>query len=246
MNIRFEFKILRTVLCFHLAEYDWTMSHNFSLKQLICDSSTWVQYASSFQKKKQTGISRSSTKRRRRDRDNFPNSRDIISIIVSSSQPSEALHSNTQNKMDPVIKTKLESEARKTEYKKLLVKGTEAMEANENSSVATNLEVLTELVETSNDLLSKGTIDDRVGQSSEVVLDAQVCWNKKSIQLGSHCAWPYYLCCCCCVDIDFNDMLIVVLLQVMKLATDMLGATVNKIESDTFDEDVFVAGLVSF
>lgn len=41
-------------------------------------------------------------------------------------------------------------------------------------------------------------------------------------------------------------MLIVVLLQVMKLATDMLGATVNKIESDTFDEDVFVAGLVSF
>lgn len=78
--------------------------------------------------------------------------------------------------MDPAsIKLKLESEARKTEYKKLIEAGAQAMQAAENSSLATNIDVLTDLVERSNELITKGTVEDRVGQSSEVVLDAQVC-----------------------------------------------------------------------
>lgn len=75
--------------------------------------------------------------------------------------------------MDPT-EAKLASEVRKQKYKYLLDVGARAMENSENSSVAENLEVLTDLVMQSTELITSGKIDDRVGQSSEVVLDAQV------------------------------------------------------------------------
>lgn len=67
-----------------------------------------------------------------------------------------------------------ESDQRKQKYKDLLDIGGEAAKNQENNSVVDNLEVLTNLIIKSNDLLNQGTIRDRVGQSSEVVLDAQV------------------------------------------------------------------------
>lgn len=76
--------------------------------------------------------------------------------------------------MDPELKAKLESDARKQEYKHLLDVGARAMENTENSSIAANLEALTDLVCKSDVLIGTGSIEDRVGQSSEVVLDAQV------------------------------------------------------------------------
>lgn len=67
-----------------------------------------------------------------------------------------------------------ESDQRKQKYKDLLEIGGESVKNQENKSVVDNLEVLTNLIIKSNDLLNQGTIRDRVGQSSEVVLDVQV------------------------------------------------------------------------
>lgn len=72
------------------------------------------------------------------------------------------------------MKAKLESEARKHEYKQLLEIGSRAMENSENNTIAENMEMLTDLVCKSDQLIATGSIEDRVGQSSEVVLDAQV------------------------------------------------------------------------
>lgn len=107
--------------------------------------------------------------------------------------------------MDPT-EAKLASEARKQKYKQLLDIGARAMENSENSSVAENLDVLTDLVLQSTELINSGNIDDRVGQSSEVVLDAQT----------------------------------------IKVAHDLMGSTVHKIESDAFDEDEFVGRMRRF
>lgn len=64
-----------------------------------------------------------------------------------------------------------ESEQRKQKYKDLLEIGVEGVKNQENSSVVDNFELLTNLILQSNELLEQGNIQDRVGQSSEVVLD---------------------------------------------------------------------------
>lgn len=107
--------------------------------------------------------------------------------------------------MDPT-EAKLASEDRKLKYRNLLDVGARAVENSENSSVSENLDVLTDLVLQSTELIKSGKIEDRVGQSSEMVLDAQV----------------------------------------IKVAHDLMGSTVQKIESDAFDEDEFAGRLQRF
>lgn len=68
----------------------------------------------------------------------------------------------------------LQSARRKQEYKNLLEIGGQTAENVDNNSVADNLIALRELLAKSNDLAQQGTIADRIGQSAEVVLDAQV------------------------------------------------------------------------
>lgn len=68
----------------------------------------------------------------------------------------------------------LQSAVRKREYKNLLEIGGQTAENVDNNSVADNLIALKELLTRSNALAEQGTISDRIGQSAEVVLDAQV------------------------------------------------------------------------
>lgn len=69
--------------------------------------------------------------------------------------------------------------------------------------------------------------------------------------IGAFCGVNERLCCCCIYHAHCHRQITVVMisidvltLQVVKLAHDLLGATVHKIESEAFDEDEFVAGLV--
>lgn len=68
----------------------------------------------------------------------------------------------------------LQSAVRKREYKNLLEIGGQTAENVDNNSVADNLIALKELLLRSNELAGQGSIADRIGQSAEVVLDAQV------------------------------------------------------------------------
>lgn len=68
----------------------------------------------------------------------------------------------------------LQCAVRKREYKHLLEIGGQAAENVDNNSVADNLIALKDLLIRSNELAEQGTLADRVGQSAEVVLDAQV------------------------------------------------------------------------
>lgn len=67
-----------------------------------------------------------------------------------------------------------QSAVRKREYKHLLEIGGQAAENVDMHSVADNLIALKDLLTRSNELIGQGRIDDRIGQSAEVVLDAQV------------------------------------------------------------------------
>lgn len=69
----------------------------------------------------------------------------------------------------------LQSAVRKKEYKHLLELGGQAAENVDLNSVADNLIALKDLLTKSNELIGQGVLTDRVGQSAEVVLDAQVC-----------------------------------------------------------------------
>lgn len=68
----------------------------------------------------------------------------------------------------------LQSALRKREYKNLLEIGGQTAENADNNSVADNLIALRDLLTKTNELAGQGTILDRIGQSAEVVLDAQV------------------------------------------------------------------------
>lgn len=70
--------------------------------------------------------------------------------------------------------SKVDSDKRKIEYKRLLEIGAQAVQNNENTSAIDSIELCYNLIEKSNDLLNSGSIDDRIGKSSELVLDAQV------------------------------------------------------------------------
>lgn len=98
----------------------------------------------------------------------------------------------------------LQSAYRKREYKNLLEIGGQTAENVDNNSIADNLIALKDLLLRSNELVGQGTLSDRIGQSAEVVLDAQVC----------------------------------------KLASDLMGTTVQKIESDDFSDDAFATALM--
>lgn len=68
----------------------------------------------------------------------------------------------------------VQSAYRKREYKNLLEIGGQTAENVDNNSVADNLTALRDLMLKSNQLVAQGTLLDRIGQSAEVVLDAQV------------------------------------------------------------------------
>ncbi|XP_055307744.1 EP300-interacting inhibitor of differentiation 3-like isoform X2 [Sitodiplosis mosellana] len=68
----------------------------------------------------------------------------------------------------------LQSAVRKREYKHLLELGGQAAENLDNKSIADNLTTLKDLLTRSNELAGQGSLSDRIGQSAEVVLDAQI------------------------------------------------------------------------
>lgn len=68
----------------------------------------------------------------------------------------------------------LQSAVRKKEYKHLLEVGALTAENIDNTSVVDNLIALKDLLVKSNELIGQGSLTDRIGQSAEVVLDAQV------------------------------------------------------------------------
>lgn len=67
-----------------------------------------------------------------------------------------------------------ESEMRKQAYKELLTEGSEVVEHMDSNTLVDNLEAVHKLITKSNELISKGDVSDRVGRTTEVVLDAQV------------------------------------------------------------------------
>lgn len=68
----------------------------------------------------------------------------------------------------------IQSALRKREYKQLLEIGGRTAENCDTNSVVENLSALKQLLVKSNELIGQGDLADRVGQSAEVVLDAQV------------------------------------------------------------------------
>lgn len=68
----------------------------------------------------------------------------------------------------------LQSAVRKKEYKHLLEIGGQTAENVDNISTVDNFIALRDLLMKSNELIGQGTLTDRIGQSAEVVLDAQV------------------------------------------------------------------------
>lgn len=68
----------------------------------------------------------------------------------------------------------LQCALRKREYKNLLDIGGRTAENVENNSIADNLIALKDVLSKANALVNQGKLLDRIGQSSEVVLDAQV------------------------------------------------------------------------
>lgn len=107
---------------------------------------------------------------------------------------------------DDLNNSLIQSALRRREYKQLLEIGGRTAENCDTNSVVENLSALKQLLVKSNELIGQGDLADRVGQSAEVVLDAQVC----------------------------------------KLAGDLMGTTVQKIENDDFSDDVFAAALLEY
>lgn len=75
---------------------------------------------------------------------------------------------------DDLNSSLIQSALRKREYKQLLELGGHTAENCDTNSVVENLSALKQLLVKSNELLGQGDLADRVGQSAEVVLDAQV------------------------------------------------------------------------
>lgn len=75
---------------------------------------------------------------------------------------------------DDLNSSQIQSAVRKREYKHLLEIGGHAAENVDSNSVVDNLSALKNLLIKSNALVEQGNLTDRVGQSAEVVLDAQV------------------------------------------------------------------------
>lgn len=79
----------------------------------------------------------------------------------------------------------VQSATRKKEYKQILEAGSHTAENVDNISVVDNFIALRDLLTKANDLIGQGNLTDRVGQSAEVVLDAQVNPSLNSL-LGSY------------------------------------------------------------
>lgn len=85
-----------------------------------------------------------------------------------------------------------ESAIRKIEYKHLLEVGGQAAENVETNSIYENLSALKTLLTKSNELVSQGKVTDRAGQSSEVVLDAQVNFNICTLKFAMPFKWNWF------------------------------------------------------
>lgn len=80
------------------------------------------------------------------------------------------------------------SAVRKEKYKKLLEQGGQVAEESDANTIIHNLAMVTSLVKASNELVQEGKTVDRLGQTAEVVLDAQVKYNlHKSINENHFC-----------------------------------------------------------
>lgn len=69
------------------------------------------------------------------------------------------------------------SAIRKEKYKKILEQGGQVAEESDANTIIHNLAMVTSLVKASNELVQEGKTVDRLGQTAEVVLDAQVKYN---------------------------------------------------------------------
>lgn len=69
---------------------------------------------------------------------------------------------------------RMASSIRKGKYKKILVKGGQFAEEIGSRSVVENLKIIQRLSRETDAVHAEGTIQDRIGQSSEVLLDSQV------------------------------------------------------------------------
>lgn len=69
---------------------------------------------------------------------------------------------------------RLESLRRKQKYKEILERGTNAAEESEGRSIVENLNIIDGLLIDSNKLIQEGTVADRIGYTTEVLMDIQV------------------------------------------------------------------------
>lgn len=74
----------------------------------------------------------------------------------------------------PPVDQRKASCIRKEKYKQILEKGSRIAEESDAHTVIDNLQKVTDLIKASNELISEGKTSDRIGHTSEVVLDAQV------------------------------------------------------------------------
>lgn len=69
---------------------------------------------------------------------------------------------------------RMESLRRKLKYKEILERGTSAAEESEGHSIVENLNIIEGLLIDSNKLISEGEVSDRIGYTTEVLMDVQV------------------------------------------------------------------------
>lgn len=69
---------------------------------------------------------------------------------------------------------RLESLHRKQKYKQILERGTCAAEESEAHSIAENFHIIESLLSDSNKLINEGNVADRIGCTTEVLMDIQV------------------------------------------------------------------------
>lgn len=126
------------------------------------------------------------------------------------------------------------SAIRKEKYKKLLDQGGQVAEESDANTIIHNLAMVTSLVKASNELVQEGKTVDRLGQTAEVVLDAQVKYNlHKSFNEKQFLKQTKVLI------IQFWS-------QVLKMTHDLMTSTVQKIENFKFSDDLYAAAIVSY
>lgn len=69
---------------------------------------------------------------------------------------------------------RLESLRRKQQYREILERGNAAAELSEGQSAIENLNIVESLLVDSNKLISEGNVADRIGYTTEVLMDVQV------------------------------------------------------------------------